>query len=560
MKLRDIYSLIPESFRKKGVWVALSLFLRAILDFAGVVVFIPVLAQILEKEGTAMSVLPVAGAAMAFILFKGLAVIFLARFRSRYVFSLYTVLSESVLDRFLGKGLMFIRQSNSVDLANKVNAVTMTFTSGVIMSLLNAVSSLLLLLIILTALFIYEPLPTLALILVIGPFMFFYSFFLRTRMKSLGITENESRRDQARAVYELFKGYPEYFINGAVGLQLDNFHSSLSRISDVRRKTESYSAASTGFMELTVMLSVILLMLLSMSASWGISMTFGIFALSAMKILPSVRSLVGSWQAVQSSQYSIDVLKDILSEPSALLPCEARPESSGISFTKEISLREVSFRFTPSGQYLFKDFNLNIRKGEYIGIKGHSGVGKTTLFNLLMGFYTPETGGLYVDGVKITPSNVGSWWAMVGYVPQEVFLVNGSFVRNVAFGQSPENADRRKIEHIFRKVGLWDWISSLPEGMDTSIAEAGNSISGGQKQRIGIARALYKGASVLFFDEATSSVDIKAEQEINSFISGLSDEDSSLTVIVIAHRQETLDSCAEIIDMDKLLAGMENKN
>ena len=100
----------------------------------------------------------------------------------------------------------------------------------------------------------------------------------------------------------------------------------------------------------------------------------------------------------------------------------------------------------------------------------------------------------------------------------------------------------------------------MPEGMDTSIAEAGNSISGGQKQRIGIARALYKGASVLFFDEATSSVDIKAEQEINSFISGLSDEDSSLTVVVIAHRQETLDSCAEIIDMDKLLAGMENKN
>ena len=108
------------------------------------------------------------------------------------------------------------------------------------------------------------------------------------------------------------------------------------------------------------------------------------------------------------------------------------------------------------------------------------------------------------------------------------------------------------IEHIFRKVGLWDWISTLPQGIDTRLAEAGNSISGGQKQRIGIARALYKGASVLFFDEATSSVDMKAESEINRFVTELSHEDESLTVIVIAHRQETLASCARIIDIDSV--------
>ena len=144
------------------------------------------------------------------------------------------------------------------------------------------------------------------------------------------------------------------------------------------------------------------------------------------------------------------------------------------------------------------------------------------------------------------------WQEKLGYVPQDVFLINGTFVENVAFGQSPDLADRQKIERIFRKVGLWEWISSLPHGIDTRLAEAGNSISGGQKQRIGIARALYKGASVLFFDEATSSVDMKTESEINCFITELSHEDESLTVIVIAHRQETLDSCSRIIDIDKI--------
>ncbi len=554
MKFKEIYSLIPYSFRKKGMAVAASLFLRALLDFAGVAVFIPVLAQILEKEGTVETVLPVAAAAMAFIMVKSLIVLSLTKFRSKYVFSLYTCIADKVLKTFMGRGLLFIRQGNSVDLANKVNAVTMTFTSGIILSFLNILSSTLLLIIILAALFIYEPLPTLALMAVTGPFMFFYSGFVKKKMKNLGIAENQARRDQAKSVFELFRGYPEYYVNGAVDRQLHVFRSNIDKVGSVRIYTESYSAMSSGFMEMTVMLSIIILMLLSMSASWGISMTFGIFALSAMKILPSVRGIVACWQAMQSSAYSVGVLKEILPDGGKTEENSLQSSSgpvSGLSFEREISLRSVSFRYDRSQDFLLKNFDLSIRKGEYVGIKGHSGIGKTTLFNLLLGFYQPERGALYVDDVRIGPDNVGAWQALLGYVPQDVFLVNGTFVENVAFGVEPEMADRKKIETIFRKTGLWDWVSSLPQGMDTRLAEAGNSISGGQRQRIGIARALYKGASVLFFDEATSSVDVKAEQEINRFVTELSEGDASLTVVVIAHRQETLASCRRVIDLDR---------
>ena len=549
MNLRDTYSVIPESYRKRGVLISLSLFLRAVLDFAGVAVFIPVLARVLEKGDNFMSVLPVAGAALAFIVVKSVAVAGLTRYRSGFVFSLYSTLSETVLKKFMDRGLLFIRQSSSVDLSNKVNAVTMTFVSGVILSLLNVISSVMLLVIILIALFIYEPLPTLALILVIGPFLFFYSFFVRKRVRALGIMENQARKDQVRAVLDLFRGYPEYYVNDALGHQTGIFEDSISKIREVRMKTESYSAVSSGFMEITVMLSVILLVLLSVSGSWGISMTFGIFALSAMKILPSVRSIVSGWQAVQASEYSAGVLKEILDGPAVMVQSPAEP----LSFRHGISLRSISFRYDASRPCVFHDFSLEIRKGEYVGIKGRSGAGKTTLFNLLMGFYRPEKGGLYVDDTEITAGRVSSWQSMIGYVPQDVFLTNGTFVENVAFGRSSEDADRDRIRHIFRKVGLWDWISGLPQGMDTLLAEAGNTISGGQKQRIGIARALYKGASVLFFDEATSSVDMKSESEINSFIRELAEEDTALTVIVIAHRPETLASCTRIIDLDGML-------
>lgn len=552
MVFRDIYGILPAAFRKRGVGVALSIFLRAVLDFAGVAVLVPVLAGLLEKREDPMSVLPVALGALGFIVLKGVAVTFLTKFRSRYVFSLYSELSGQVLERFLRKGLLFIRQSDSVDLANKVNAVTMVFASGVILALLNIMSALILLTIILAALFVYDAVSTLLLMAVIGPLMVGYSCLIRRRMKNLGAEENTARKKQARSVFDLFRGYADYSVNDAFGYQIERFDTSVKSVGNVRLRTESWSAVSSGFMETAVILSIIILMLMSFSSSWEISMTFGVFALSALKILPAVRTVVSGWQSVQSSEYSMDILKEILSdqEPAPYPVTEESREP--VIFSDEISLRNVSFRYPGSDRYIFKSLDLTVRKGEYVGIRGSSGIGKTTLFNIMMGFYFPEKGGVYIDDVKLTPANVRSWQRQIGYVPQDIFLVNGTFVENIAFGVSPENVDRDRIYGILERVGLKSWTDSMPQGIDTQVAEAGNTVSGGQKQRLGIARALYKGASVLFFDEATSSVDAATENEINAFVRELSAADGGLTVIVIAHRQETLDSCKRIIDIEKI--------
>ena len=552
MVFRDIYGILPAAFRKRGVGVALSIFLRAALDFAGVAVLVPVLAGLLEKREDPMSVLPVALGALGFIVLKGVAVTFLTKFRSRYVFSLYSELSGQVLERFLRKGLLFIRQSDSVDLANKVNAVTMVFASGVILALLNIMSALILLTIILAALFVYDAVSTLLLMAVIGPLMVGYSCLIRRRMKNLGAEENAARKKQVRSVFDLFRGYADYSVNDAFGYQIERFDTSVKSVGNVRLRTESWSAVSSGFMETAVILSIIILMLMSFSSSWEISMTFGVFALSALKILPAVRTVVSGWQSVQSSEYSMDILKEILSDQEPAPYPVTEDSREPVIFSDEISLRNVSFRYPGTDRYIFKSLDLTVRKGEYVGIRGSSGIGKTTLFNIMMGFYFPEEGGVYIDGVKLTPANVRSWQRQIGYVPQDIFLVNGTFVENIAFGVSPENVDRDRIYGILERVGLKSWTDSMPQGIDTQVAEAGNTVSGGQKQRLGIARALYKGASVLFFDEATSSVDAATENEINAFVRELSAADGGLTVIVIAHRQETLDSCKRIIDIEKI--------
>ena len=206
----------------------------------------------------------------------------------------------------------------------------------------------------------------------------------------------------------------------------------------------------------------------------------------------------------------------------------------------------LSFRFEDADGYVLENLNLSIRKGERFGIMGRTGAGKTTLFNLLLGLYHPTEGGIYVDSQLLSPENMPSWHKLIGYVPQDVFIADASVLQNVALGVEPSKIDRRRVEEALRQASLGDFIAELPEGLDTRIGEAGSNISGGQRQRLGIARALYKKAEVLFFDEATSSLDSQTEAEVNKAISALSSEHKELTIIVISHRESTMEFCDRI--------------
>ena len=180
---------------------------------------------------------------------------------------------------------------------------------------------------------------------------------------------------------------------------------------------------------------------------------------------------------------------------------------------------------------------------------GTNGAGKTTLFNLLLGFYTPDEGGVYIDGKELTVANRGGWLRYAGYVQQDVFILDASLAQNIALGVKPEDIDRKKVERIIREVSLSSYLDQLPEGIDTRIGEMGAKLSGGQKQRVGIARALYKGADILFFDEATSALDSATEGEINESILELSRSRRDLTIIAIAHRESSLAFCDRIIEI-----------
>lgn len=260
--------------------------------------------------------------------------------------------------------------------------------------------------------------------------------------------------------------------------------------------------------------------------------------------LPALRAILTGWTQIQNARCCLEPIEEGLKDYREMeLPAEGE-----IGFEKEIDVVNVTYAY-PDGAYILKDFNCRIAKGDYVGFCGTSGVGKSTLFNLLIGLMEPVSGEIRIDGKRLTAELRTLWMKHIGYVPQEVFIFDGTLAENIALG-CPE-IDAERIKNILVKVRLGDWLKSLPQGIETRLSEAGAKLSGGQKQRIGIARALYRKVSVLLLDEATSALDNETEKEINDTVKQLKEVHGGLTILSIAHRESSLSYCNRIIQIEK---------
>jgi ATP-binding cassette subfamily B protein len=217
-----------------------------------------------------------------------------------------------------------------------------------------------------------------------------------------------------------------------------------------------------------------------------------------------------------------------------------------LEFKKQISLSNLSFRYSPKTPMVLNKINLNIKKGSRVGFIGTTGSGKSTLLDIVMGLLAPTEGTFSVDGQVITIVNQRAWQAHIAHVPQSIFLADTTIEENIAFGVPKNKIDRRRVIQVARQSQIADIIAKWPSQYETIVGERGIRLSGGQRQRIGIARALYKKADVLIFDEATSALDNETEHMVMESIGELSED---LTVLIIAHRLTTLKKCTQIIEI-----------
>lgn len=563
--MREVWGLIPKEYKRGCLRVAVLVPVKAVLDLIGVAALLPVMLLVLDPAKLQDSVLgrfarlldfPIDGnftlfvilAVILVLLIKTLLSLLIINYQNRFLMGLYRNLSSRLFVSLYSRGLLYIKNQNSSRMAFNVIGVCHNFVMGYLGGWMHLFGELAFVVLLLTALLIYSSKATLMAVCAFIPVVLLYVLVVRKPLNSMSRKENEARREQNKLLYETFRGYSEVQINDAFPRIQQRFVNGLSNISDFRIRTSLLQSIPSYLLELSVVAIVAVMMLFGLDAKDPENVLFlGIFAVSLLKLLPTVRSIIGSISALNVTEYTKEVISDITTP--TVFKVLHNDKVKPMSFEREIKVDNVTFAFEDEETPVIKSMNFSIAKGRRFGIKGKTGAGKTTLFNILLGLYPPTSGAVLVDGVALGVDNLPSWHKIIGYVPQEVFVADTTILENVALGFNASEIDREKAETALQQASLLDFVKSLPNGMDTRIGEAGCKMSGGQRQRLGIARALYKDASVLFFDEATSSLDTQTEMEVNQAIRDLSDNHKELTIIVISHRDTTLSFCDEILEL-----------
>lgn len=272
----------------------------------------------------------------------------------------------------------------------------------------------------------------------------------------------------------------------------------------------------------------------------------GALALGAQRLLPGMQQIYAAWSGIAGSRASLVDILAMLDQPVPADASQAPP--APLKFSREIRFESVNFCYGEKAQsWVIENLNLAIRKGSRVGIVGSTGSGKSTVMDLLMGLIDPVEGQILVDGIPLTQKVRRAWQRSIAHVPQTIFLADKTLAENIAFGVSKEEIDFERVRNAACQAQLAEYIEGLPNGYATTVGERGVRLSGGQRQRIGIARALYKQASVLVFDEATSALDNATEQAVMQAVERLGRD---LTIVIIAHRLSTVRGCDSIVQLE----------
>ena len=274
----------------------------------------------------------------------------------------------------------------------------------------------------------------------------------------------------------------------------------------------------------------------------------GLFSMATLRLMPSTSRILSNLSTLKNLTAPIEALHQDYRENLADRNIWDSAESEGsLSFDQDIRLENISYAYSSEGRksQVLRNVSFHIKKGEAIGLVGPSGAGKTTLVNVLLGLLRPQDGRLLIDGADAF-SNQTAWQNHLGYVPQDIYLIDDTLRNNITLGIHDEEIDEERIQVSVRMAHLGKMIAELEDGLATVVGEQGIRISGGQRQRIGIARALYRDPDVLFFDEATSSLDNETEREI---IAAIEELKGTKTLIIVAHRLSTVRMCSRLIFM-----------
>ena len=464
-------------------------------------------------------------------------------------------LSSRLLAAYLRQPYEFFLNRHSGDMGTSILTETQQLVGQFLRPAAEALASLITIFAIICLLLWAEPVVALLSFVVLGGVYSLTYWVSRLSLKRLGQVRAEANSARFRIANEVLGGIKDIKLLGCERDYLTRYDKPSYGMARAITSIQLISMMPKSVLEAIAFGGIILLCLVLMDAQsltsgaglGGILPVLGLFAFAVQRLMPELSKLYQSFAEMQASTAAVDIVyRDlILQADRAELP-QTRP--TGLGLRHQLSLEGVSYQYPGATNAGLRDITLTIQSGEKIGIVGGTGAGKTTLADLLLGLLSPTSGRLVIDGVPVTQDNLRAWQQSVGYVPQDIFLIDASLSENIALGVPPSQIDQAHVESAAQIAQLHQFITAdLPQGYDSQIGERGVRLSGGQRQRIGISRALYHNSNLIMFDEATSALDNHTEAEVLSAIVSLPGD---TTVVMIAHRLSTVKQCDRIIVME----------
>jgi ABC-type multidrug transport system fused ATPase/permease subunit len=540
------YSILTSQQRKQGLVVVTLLVFQSLLDFFSIASFLPLIFLIVNPDfietntflndvyvnsgftSTSAFIITVATIILLFTLVKGLSGFWITRTKANFIFDVGAQLSSRALSRYVSLGYPAFSEADFAKEQNTVLNQPITFANGIILPITTLLSEGLIFLLLSICILVVDIKIIVLMIAIVIPVAVLYRV-IKSRAKHIGGIIRERYPVLLKQAQQVIEGLTEIKLYNKEIFFTDRFGETNQKLRDAFAMDHTMQST---IIRLTEIVGAVIVCFLIIYTTWlGTSyqqtiLLLSIYAGASFRIIPSINRLLVAFYQLRSNEHLVTDLKSVADYPEV----SRKKETSAIQFQTRLELRNINFSY-PGRQEVFRGANLTIDRGSKIALTGKSGEGKTTLLLILLGFIGNYKGDLLIDGKKIEPTSMRS---ILGYVPQNPYLLDGSVLENIAFGIDPVKINRDKVESIIHDLDLHELIAKMPHGIDTTVGERGIKLSGGQRQRIALARALYADADILLLDEVTNQVHAAIEHEILALIGRLAVQGK--TIIMVTHK------------------------
>jgi len=562
--IKQLNYILSKSDKKEIKIITFLMFIGMILEMGGIGILLPTISfftdpnvftkysiyfpeSIKNIEHTQLLMLGFS-IIIIFYIVKSLFLIYLSYRQSKFTAELSVSLSNKLYKGYIDMDYISFTNKNTSDLIKNIQTEILYFggISLAAMALCTEISaifgiSLLLILI--------EPNGSLIIITFFGLFSFLFNKLTKKRIKKLGIERQNLDQITSKFLYEGISGSKEIKLLGVEGFFYDKFAISNFKKSKVHAYIQVLNSIPRLYLELLAVFGISLLVFIlstKQNNSMGMLSIVGVFVASAFRLIPSINKIINQIQIILFARPVLNTLSEEFSKINIQKKSVEIYSNIKFNFVNSIILKNISYIFPETSRYILNNINLQINKGDLVGFIGKTGSGKSTLINLIIGLHKPNNGTITVDNSVDIFSNINEWQKKIGYVPQNLYLLDDTILNNIAFGIKTENINIEKVNNAIKLAQLDNFIKACPLKMDTIVGERGIKLSGGERQRIGIARALYNNPEILILDEATSALDNETEKEFMNSVNSLY---KLKTILIIAHRLTTVKNCDKIFEI-----------